>query len=242
MGKQTEGFVFKKDWKYKLEKFFFSIIGDIAYYGWRHPLWLMYQPCEHAIKGDDLDSLCRLIYEGGLQPGDIFLNRHDHYLSTFAIAGDMIHAGLYVGNVPWKDGKLRHTVIHAMSEGVFAENAIHFFRADHGVILRPRLDEKFRMQAATKCFEFLGRPYDFDFRYTNTQALYCTELIGASYDLPEIKEKFKFTLVEQSRLGIKRTVLKADNVFLSDVDLIWYSKDVPKMKVYQAYMAQQKPL
>jgi len=249
MSKQANNFQFQKGLLAKGQEKLFTFIGDLTWQGAKCPFWVVYAPTSYKLKGDDSDTVSRLIYDNHLRPGDVFLRKYDKYWSSFFIPGDLKHAGMYVGKIAWEDGIKRHTVVHSMSEGVLKANAIDFFRTDHAVIFRPSLPEKACELAAKRALDCLGRPYDFDFRYTDHKALYCTELIGYAYDFTDeerqtLKENYNFTdddlvfrfhLVKEKRIGATREVLLADNIMLSNGEVMFMSKGMDKTEVFKKY-------
>jgi hypothetical protein len=138
-----------------------------------------------------------------LRPGDILLERRNWYLSNPALPGFWPHAALYIGHVEdlkrlgvtnhpsfrkhlgayftaAPDGR-GNTVIEAVSEGVILNSLTHSLHADYAAVLRPRLSEKQVAAAIVRAFEHLGKPYDFNFDFDDTDKLVCTQLIYVSY-------------------------------------------------------------
>lgn len=141
--------------------------------------------------------------ESELRPGDIVLQRREWYLGNAFLPGFWSHAALYVGRIedlrrlgiadhptvqahlgaylmPTGDGTDR-TLIEAVSEGVVFSPLSETVRAEHVVVLRPRLSEDQIARAIVKAFEYHGRPYDFDFDFATADKLVCTELVYRAY-------------------------------------------------------------
>jgi hypothetical protein len=76
------------------------------------------------------------------------------------------------------------TVIEAVSEGV-VQNSVHGASGDFIVALRPRTSPLARAQAIFRAFDFLDRPYDFDFDFATDHALVCTEVVWRAYRVGE---------------------------------------------------------
>lgn len=215
---------------YKIVSKIFEFIGDMTFQGWKHPLWFVYKPTGYKVKNVELYDLNEMVFNKILQPGDILLRRYDKYWSSFrlCIPGDLKHAGIFYG---WdKDGKAK--VIHSVSEGVLKEHIFDFWKSDHIAIVRPRgLSKEERLEAADIASVFVGKPYDFAFKYHDDQAFYCTELVGRCYEM--YTEKFKFKMDTAGFGPWKRKVLLADGIFKSDVDIIFMNKSIEKMKVWE---------
>ncbi|MCK9556338.1 hypothetical protein M0R36_11110 [bacterium] len=218
--------------RYNIQRYLFTLIGDTTFHfsitkekGFRFVFGI--NPPTFSFSGDELYNCVELLMNDFFQPGDVFLRKYDSYLDARFIPGELNHAGLYVGK---DDGK--HQVIHALSEGVIKENAINFFRTDHFVVFRPNLSIEDRMMAAKKAYEYLGTPYDFDFKFTDDSRLACTELIGACYQ--QSKNKFKFEM--KKRFG--RITLVADDIFLSNGDILFHTKSMESFKIWKERMGE----
>jgi hypothetical protein len=109
-----------------------------------------------------------------IRPGDIVVNRKDHYVSNMFIKGDFSHAGLYVG---------RNDVIHVMSRGIRKEDILVFLRADAFALIRP-LDQSKTESAITKAHDKFrkGVLYDYDFDKDCPEEFYCSEFTDYCYD------------------------------------------------------------
>jgi uncharacterized protein YycO len=147
-----------------------TVLGDLKSYSW--PCWVIYDAEGYKLKGDDFDQITLK-----LQPGDVLLRRFDAYLDNGFIPGFWNHAGICTG----AKGDVNPEITHAVAEGVIKETLFDFCHADHIVILRPNFtyDKKIvknRLDSA------IGRPYDFDFDFTNGDRLSCTELIAYAFN------------------------------------------------------------
>lgn len=139
-----------------------AMFGDIKIF--KYPLFLVYDPGSYRVKGPDIRELISI-----LQPGDILLRSYDHYLDGRFIPGTFSHAGIYFGEITEDHRSSAGTrihnlkrrqraldkhfvkgpqmVIHAMAEGVFAEDILTFSRCDKIAVLR--LPEAIRQSAMT---------------------------------------------------------------------------------------------
>jgi hypothetical protein len=134
-----------------------------------------------------------------IKPGDIILERRNWYLSNPWLPGFWPHTALYVGRIddlkklgiadhpavtkhfdkytkPTKEGQ-EHTVIEAVSEGVILNTLEHSAHADYIAVLRPKITEKQKATAIIRAFSHLGKPYDFNFDFDDTDKLVCTQLV-----------------------------------------------------------------
>lgn len=151
----------------KLPKWLLEFSGHA--YLHKYPMWVIYRPGIHKVKGPDVRKVLDIIKEG-----DILLRRFDGYLNTIFMPGFFGHAGLYVGD---------NQIIHAVSQGVISEDILNFCRADAICVLE--VTEPYRMlipnavsrakMAANEHVE-----YDFDFSSTN-KSQYCTEMVDIAY-------------------------------------------------------------
>jgi hypothetical protein len=140
-----------------------------------------------------------------MQPGDIILERRNWYLSNAFLPGFWPHAALYVGTADdlqrlgldqddrvrarWSeftsrdhDGHAR-VIIEAISEGVVFNSIEHSIGGgDSAAVLRPQLSDAEKAEAIARAFSHVGKPYDFDFDFTTTDKLVCTEVVFRSYD------------------------------------------------------------
>ena len=139
-----------------------------------------------------------------LKPGDILLERRNWHLSNAFLPGFWPHGAVYVGNAhdleqrgleqnehvrhhwaafkkPDHDGH-EHVIIEALGQGVIFSSLEHSVGgADSVAVLRPVLKEKEKNKAIVHAFSFAGRPYDFEFDFSTTDKLVCTELIYRAY-------------------------------------------------------------
>lgn len=72
-------------------------------------------------------------------------------------------------------------ILEAIGEGVLFTTMEHSGAADSLCALRPRLTRKERAVALFRAFQYVGRPYDYNFDFTTDSAIVCTELVFKSY-------------------------------------------------------------
>ena len=184
---------------YKLWSKFITFIGDIKFYGWKHPFFFIINTPVDKIEGKHYRKISRII-----KPGDVLLSRSDHYLSTYLIPGYWTHAGFYFGGE-------EERVIHAISQGIVIEDIINFLKTDHIVILRP--DQKYVERALGLAKNMINQEYDFLFDFDDSTRLSCTELIFCCYP----------SLIKTSKKFGKQTVV-GDDIFNSEsFHIVWDS-------------------
>ena len=139
-----------------------------------------------------------------LQPGDILLERRNWYLSNAFLPGFWPHAAIYVGTAedlksmgldsdehvrkhwakfiqPDHQGH-EHVIIEAISEGVIFSSLEHSIGgADSVAVLRPQLTPQQKQAAVARAFSHAGKPYDFEFDFSTTDKLVCTEVVYRCY-------------------------------------------------------------
>jgi len=139
-----------------------------------------------------------------LRPGDILLERRNWYLSNAFLPGYWPHGALYVGTADdlqrlgldqneyvakhWEEfsrpdsGGHAHVIIEAVSEGVIFSSLEHSIGGGDSVaVLRPKLSAEEIKDAIVRGFSFAGRPYDFEFDFSTTDKLVCTEVVFRAY-------------------------------------------------------------
>ena len=74
------------------------------------------------------------------------------------------------------------TIIEAVSEGVIFSSMEHSIgEADSVAVLRPILEKAEIKEAIKRAFTFWNLPYDFEFDFTSTDKLVCTEVVYRAY-------------------------------------------------------------
>jgi hypothetical protein len=147
-------------------------------------------------------AICQSL-AGVLRPGDVLVVRKEHALTNYFLPGYWPHAALYLGhgealarlgidrqeNVqPRMHGLLAcdtaepRRVLEAMKDGVLVRSIESPLRSDSLVVLRPRLAPDDIAAALARGLFHEGKPYDFDFDFTRSDRLVCTEVVYRSYD------------------------------------------------------------
>jgi len=142
-----------------IKKTLIDFFGNIELY----PLGIIiFGHSGYGLKGPDWRKILELI-----QPGDVVLNAHNNYLSSFFIKGDFGHVGLYVGD---------NQIIHVRGDGIIKEDILTFLRADNAAIVRCT-DQSSVPTFIDKAYEQLEKKveYDYDFDKQNSEQFYCSE-------------------------------------------------------------------
>lgn len=155
-----------------------------------------------------------------LRPGDVILMRAERKITTALLPGFWCHAALYVGTREDLDSLglrllpavAKHwstmaeceepngCVIEAVNPGVIIRSLEQALQVDHVAILRPRIGTISLNQAIADAFSHVGKPYDFEFDFSISTRLVCTELVYRIYhgrgqiDFELTKRVGRFTL------------------------------------------------
>ena len=153
-----------------------------------------HQPALPATVAEELRSL--------LRPGDVIVNRKEFALTNYFLPGYWPHAALYLGKSSELErlGLREHhelkprwprlleldqhepgRVLEAMRDGVWLRSLRTPFRADAIAVVRPMLSQKEIAQAIGRGMLHEGKAYDFDFDFTRSDRLVCTEVVYRSY-------------------------------------------------------------
>ena len=140
---------------------------------------------------------------GVLSPGDVLITRKEHALTNYFLPGFWPHAAFYLGDCEqlkaygiaghgnvkprWKrlfecDRTEPRRVLEAMKDGVWIRSLASPFASDALAVLRPRLSKPDIAEAITRGLFHDGKPYDFDFDFTRSDRLVCTEVVYRSYE------------------------------------------------------------
>lgn len=110
---------------------------------------------------------------GMIHSGDVFVTRKDTAVTNYFLPGYWPHAALYAG-----DGE----VIESLKDGVRQRTLRSPFGNDAIAVIRPNLDRSLIASAIDRARTHVGKPYDFDFDFTRSDRIVCTEVVYRSYE------------------------------------------------------------
>ena len=138
-----------------------------------------------------------------LRPGDVLVTRKEHALTNYFLPGYWPHAALFLGqqqqleelgisghaNVAprWQrllsgDAAEPRRVLEAMKDGVLIRSLASPCGVDAICVLRPKLAEPEIAEALTRGLFHEGKSYDFDFDFSRSDRMVCTEVVYRSYE------------------------------------------------------------
>ncbi len=138
-----------------------------------------------------------------LAPGDVLVTRKEFALTNYFLPGFWPHAALYVGHEtdltdlqlaeraippPWlpvfrQCGPIDEgRVLEALKDGVRLRCVSTPLSCDAIAVVRPRLTKQEIGSALARGFHYVGRPYDFDFDFSQSERLVCTEVVYRSFE------------------------------------------------------------
>ncbi|MDA7609280.1 YiiX/YebB-like N1pC/P60 family cysteine hydrolase [Akkermansiaceae bacterium] len=165
---------------------------------------------------------------GKLQPGDIFITRHDDAMSNLFLPGFWPHAALYMGPLSDRDdlgllayGDQSAHVLEAKKDGVKLRQIEETLSVDSFVILRPKVSAAELQQALQKAITHEGKHYDFAFDFRKAERLCCTEVIYRAFhgigrwDLRLIKQSGHLALPAEELIhqGLQKGLIDVAMIF-----------------------------
>ncbi len=108
-----------------------------------------------------------------IRPGDVFVTRKDSAVTNYFLPGYWPHAALYIGD---------DQVIESLKDGVRQRTLDSPFGNDALTVIRPTLDESLIGSVIDRARLHIGKPYDFDFDFTRSDRIVCTEVVYRSYE------------------------------------------------------------
>ena len=154
-----------------------------------------HQPSMPRQVGERLRSL--------LRPGDVMIVRKEYAVTNYFLPGFWPHAALYLGEIEaiqqlgldqhehvkerWcKLVELNapddHRVLESMKDGVHIRPIQSPLESDAIVVIRPQLAPRDVVDALGRAMFHEGKPYDFDFDFTRSECLVCTEVVYRGYE------------------------------------------------------------
>ena len=129
-----------------------------------------------------------------MQPGDILITRHDDALSNVFLPGFWPHAAFVIGSREERDDLGVNTtpdrwersaspirIVEAKKDGVRFRSVRETLTVDSFMLLRPNYaSEAERKEAVERALSHEGKLYDFEFDFTRSDRLVCTEVVYRS--------------------------------------------------------------
>lgn len=162
-----------------------------------------------------------------VRPGDVFVNRKEHALTNYFLPGYWPHAAFYIGQTSqleqlgiashengrprWNrlldcDSNEPGRVVEAMKDGVWIRSLASPFTADAITVIRPRVSQEDVTLAIGRALFHDGKSYDFDFDFTRSDRMVCTEVAYRAYEglggvhIPLTKRAGRMTLSAEDLL------------------------------------------
>ena len=107
------------------------------------------------------------------RPGDVFVTRKESAVTNYFLPGYWPHAALHVGE---------GSVIESLKDGVRRRGLDSPFGNDAVCMIRPRVEPDIVAQAIGRAETHIGKPYDFDFDFTRSDRLVCTEVVYRGFE------------------------------------------------------------
>ena len=178
-------------------------IGQVMYviqqYASRLVSGLSFHPGHQPALPDDIADEIREL----LRPGDIFVTRKEYVLTNYFLPGYWPHAALYMGdesdliamgiqdheNVKprWQrllalDPDEPKRVFEALKDGAWIRSLKSPFSVDAVAVIRPNLSQEQVAEALARGLFHEGKSYDFDFDFTRSDRIVCTEVVFRTYE------------------------------------------------------------
>ena len=109
-----------------------------------------------------------------LEPGDVFVTRHDDAMSNVFLPGFWPHSALWLGA---DDAD----VLEAKKDGVILRDIEETLQVDAFTLIRPKLNPEQIEDALKRGRSHAGKQYDFVFDFRTTDRLVCTEVVYRTY-------------------------------------------------------------
>jgi hypothetical protein len=103
----------------------------------------------------------------------VFITRKDAAVTNYFLPGYWPHAAMYVG---------ADRVIESLKDGVRVRTLESPFGNDAISVIRPKLDDSLIQKSIQRAETHVGKPYDFDFDFTRSDRIVCTEVVYRSYE------------------------------------------------------------
>lgn len=143
-----------------------------------------------------------------LQPGDVFVTRHDDAMSNVFLPGFWPHSALWLGATD-------ADILEAKKDGVLLRQIEDTLQVDAFTVIRPNLIPAEIREALERARSHEGKQYDFVFDFRTTDRLVCTEVIYRTY---HGMGPIDFNLIQQAG----RHCLSAEELLNQGVGQDWF--------------------
>ncbi|MBI1372541.1 MAG: hypothetical protein GC159_07245 [Phycisphaera sp.] len=122
------------------------------------------------------------------------------------VVGDEPVAGVPDDEVPLTPPAPPRRVVEALGDGVWVRSVASPLASDAVAVIRPRLGERDIATGLARALFHDGKPYDYDFDFTRSDRLVCTEVVYRAYDglgdvsLPLTRRTGRMTLAAEDLL------------------------------------------
>lgn len=151
----------------------------------------------------------RLRLQSMMQPGDVLITRHDDALSNLFLPGFWPHSAFVIGSeeerqrlgIRLRDDQADRAgdpvcIVEAKKDGVRFRALAETLAVDAFLLLRPRYSSvAMQAKAVERALSHEGKLYDFEFDFTRSDRLVCTEVIYRSL---EGHDGFHFDLIRKA--------------------------------------------
>ncbi len=139
---------------------------------WPHAILHVGTPQEMETFFDDADvrEWCRSMDAGAESLADLLARRHPEAWTKYAATD------------PAAETPGEKAFIEAIAPGVVFRLPEETLAADFCAFLRPRLPKRELAIAVERAFSHAGKPYDYNFDFTTSSALVCSELVYKAYE------------------------------------------------------------
>ena len=145
--------------------YYISNIGIPGF--WTHAGLYVGTPEERELKFKNDQTCIDWVKEMGEEMGDFEELLYRNFDSVY-----------HVNNNHWEEVN----IIESVSEGVVISSFEAGAKKDGIVVLRPELSNKEIAVAIYKSFEYVSKPYDYNFDFSTDEAIACTELVYKVYE------------------------------------------------------------
>ncbi len=156
-----------------------------------------------------------------IQPGDVFVTRKEHALTNYFLPGYWPHAILYLGPTDKKLADIddEHMVLEAQRDGVRVRSLQNALHIDKVCVLRPQKGQECIQRCLQRGLQHAGKAYDFDFDFTRSDRMVCTEVVYRAYegDLVDFELISRTGRLTVSAEDLLRMALREDGFSLAAV-------------------------